>query len=66
MALGADLVARAFLLLSGRQLSPEEAEAKAELLESKQELLAHLVLRAGVFEKEPELRELLRPSLLRR
>ena len=34
MTLGADLVTRAFLLLAGKQLTPEEAMAKAELLGS--------------------------------
>ena len=59
MALGADLVARAFLLLAGKQLTPEEAQAKSELLGSKQELLTNLVVREGVFRDEAELRDLL-------
>jgi len=62
MALGADLVARAFLLLAGKQLTPEEAQAKSELLGSKQELLANLVVREGVFAQEEESRKLLRPA----
>jgi len=59
MALGSDLVARTFLLLAGRELTPEEAQEKAEVLGSKQELLTNLVVREGVFRDEAELRDLL-------
>ena len=55
MALGADMVTRAFLLLIGTQLSAEEAQGLAELLGSKQELLAHLVVRKDAFKNAPEL-----------
>lgn len=56
----ADFVKRSFRLLKGQTLSEEDAQAKADLLETKQELLAHLIVRAKAFEGEEKLKESLR------
>ena len=60
--LGGDVVARAFALLAGHDLSPEAAAAKAALLGSKQELLAFLLVRENVWAHEDGLRALLQPG----
>ncbi len=57
-----DLVARSFALLMGEVPEPAEARRLAAALHSKQELLAHLIVRRGALNSEPALIAALKPK----
>lgn len=56
MPLNFEQVATGYLLTAGRAQTHGEAEKKAEMLWSREELLAVLVLREGVFDRWPDLK----------
>ena len=53
MSLTADDVKSAWSLLCGRSLSEEEAEEQAQLLDSREEMLASLITRESIFDSDP-------------
>jgi hypothetical protein len=61
-----DLVRRAVRLATGETLDQDRAEALAELLGVREELLAHLVLRRDAFAASPKVRKALAEAARKR
>ena len=55
MSISTDLVQRVFTVLAGQDLPEAEAQQLAQTLQTKQELLAYLLVCRGIFTHEPDL-----------